>query len=308
MPEWNEMDTFQALRSFIRVVELGSFTAAALEIGTAQPTMSKTIARLERELGVRLIERSTTALVLTGEGRRFYERARQLVEEYRDAVDDVRGQTSRPAGTLVVSAPVGLSELRLNKLAMDFLASYPDIALELIVNDRVVDLVEEGIDLAIRLSADLPPHVIARKIGTSPRLLVAARSYLDSAPPLRRPEDLRQHDYVRFGGIAALVQLTFAQADETVTVAPSGRYRINSSLALRECFQSGAGLGTAPAWLVQDLIDDGALVRLLPDWTLPSQPLYLIYPSRQYLPQRTRTFIQFFEKHLPRLPGFVVGA
>jgi DNA-binding transcriptional LysR family regulator len=299
------MDTLAALRTFTRVVELGSFTATARELGAAQPTVSKIIARLEQELGVRLIERSTTALTLTDEGRRFYDRGRRLLEEYADAVADVRGQTGQPVGTLVVAAPVGLGELRLNALAMDFIARYPDIELELILNDRLIDLVEEGVDLAIRLSSELPPNVIVKKLASSPRLLVAAPAYLDAAPPLRRPEDLSHHAYIRFGGIAALSRLEFKNADETVTVVPTGRYRINSSLALRQCFLTGAGLGSAPAWLVQDLLDDGALVRLLPEWSLESQPLFLIYPSRRHLPQRTKTFIAFLQKHLLGLPGFM---
>lgn len=299
------LDTLQALQSFIRVVELGSFTAAAHEADVTQPTMSKLIAKLEHELGVRLIKRSTTALVLTNEGRRFYDRTRGLLEEYADTVAEVRGQSTQPIGSLVVAAPVGLGELRINNLAIEFLAHYPEIDLELVLSDRIVDLVEEGIDLAIRLSDDLPPNVIARKLASSPRLLVAHKSYFQHAPPLRVPEDLSQHAYIRFGGIPALSQLAFANGDRTLLIAPTGHYRINSSLALRQCFLSGVGLGTAPAWLVQDLIDDGSLIHLLPEWSLDAQPLYLVYPSRRYLPQRTTTLIHFLRERLVTLPGFI---
>ncbi|AOU99802.1 LysR family transcriptional regulator [Acidihalobacter yilgarnensis] len=298
------MDTLQALQNFIRVVELGSFTAAAHEADVTQPTMSKIISKLEHELGVRLIKRSTTALVLTDEGRRLYDRTKGLLEEYTDTVAEVRGQTTQAVGKLVVAAPVGLGELRLNSLAIEFLTDYPEIELELVLSDRIVDLVEEGVDLAIRLSADLPPNVIARKLASSPRLLVAHSSYLETAPPLDDPEALSRHSYIRFGGIASLSQLEFVSGDKIVVVTPVGRYRINSSLALKQCFLAGVGLGTAPAWLVQDLIDDGSLVHLLPEWTLDSQPLYLVYPSRRYLPQRAMALIQFLCRRLPELPGF----
>lgn len=299
------LDTLQALHSFIRVVELGSFTSAAHEAGVTQPTMSKLITKLEHELGVRLIKRSTTALVLTNEGHRLYDRSRGLLEEYDDTVAEVRGQTTQPIGSLVVAAPVGLGELRLNSLAIEFLGLYPEIELELVLSDRIVDLIEEGVDLAIRLSDELPPNVIARKLASSPRLLVAHKSYLQSAPTLSTPEELSQHAYIRFGGIPSLTQLAFVNGDKTTVVTPTGRYRINSSLALRQCFLSGVGLGTAPAWLVQDLIDEGSLIHLLPEWSLDSQPLHLVYPSRRYLPQRATSLIRFLCERLAELPGFI---
>ena len=298
------MDTLVSLQSFVRVVELGSFTAAAREAGVSQPSMSKAVAALERDLGVRLLKRTTTSLALTEEGRRFYRRSKGLMEEYEDAKADVRGQTRSLAGRLVVTAPVGLGELRLNALALEFLAAYPGIELELILNDRYVDLVEEGVDVAIRLGRDLPPNLIARKLGASPRVLVASPAYLRRTAKIRTPKDLAKHEYIRFAGVSALTRLAFSKGAATVVVVPRGRYCVNSSLALRDCFLAGAGLGSAPAWLVQDLIDTGALVALLPRWTLPPQDLHLVYPSRKYQPQRTLALLQFLTERLPRLVGF----
>jgi DNA-binding transcriptional LysR family regulator len=298
------LDTLQSMRLFTRTIELGSFSAVARAEQITQPTVSKVIAALEKNLGVRLIERSTTSLTPTEEGRRFYQRCRQLTEEYVDAVADVRGQTQQLAGALSVNAPLGLGELRLNALAVEFLANHPKIELELILNDRMVDLVEEGVDLAIRLGDRLPPNAIARNIASSPRVLVAAPGYVKRMPRIRRPEDLTAHPYIRFAQPGTKPILEFTSDTEKVSVAPAGRYRVNSSLALRQCFVEGVGLGSAPAWLVQDLIDNGELVRILPRWKQPPQPVYLVYPSRRYQPLRTQAFLQFMTKHILTLPGF----
>ncbi len=301
------MDTLQAMRLFARVVEMRSFSAVARAEKTTQPTVSKTIAGLERTLGVRLIERSTTSLAPTDEGQRFYLRCKQLAEDYDAAVADVRGQTQNLVGVLSVSAPLGLGELYLNGLVIAFLGKHPDIQVELILNDRIIDLVEEGIDVAIRLGGQLPPNVIARPVATFPRVLVAAPGYLDRAPPLLRPEDLGTHQYIRFARLDPGRELTFTGPDtgteNTVTVRVDGRYQVNSSLALRHCFLEGVGLGSAPAWLVQDLVDDGRLVRLLADWDLPPQPVHLVYPSRRNQPLRVTAFLQFMTEEIRRLPG-----
>ncbi len=304
MPIKNKMASLQAIQIFTRVVELASFSAAAREARVSQPTISKAIAALERSLGVRLLERTTTSLTLTEEGKRFYARSKNVIEEYAEAVAEARGQTQRLTGLLRISAPVGLGEFRLNGLFLEFLALYPQIEIELILSDRMIDLIEEGIDVAIRLGDKLPPNVIARNIAISPRVLVAQPEYVKRTKPIHRPEDLAEHEYIRFAGISTGDQMEFSQDDETIIVPMRGRYRVNSSLALRQCFLEGIGLGTAPAWLVQDLIDTNALVQLLPTWKMPCQTLHLVYPSRRYQPLRTRALLQFMTKKIPALPGF----
>jgi DNA-binding transcriptional LysR family regulator len=198
---------------------------------------------------------------------------------------------------------VGLGELHLNRLILAFLARHPEIEVELILNDRAVDLVEEGVDVAIRLGSDLPPNVVARRVGASPRVLVAAPAYLAAAPMLRRPEDLADHECVRYAGLASGPELEFSNGAERIFVSTRGRFRVNNSLAIREALLAGIGLGSAPSWLVQDLIDSGTLAPLLSEWRMPPQPLHLIYPSRRYQPFRARALLQFLEAELPNLPG-----
>ncbi|MBN3785322.1 LysR family transcriptional regulator [Burkholderia sp. Ac-20353] len=300
------MDTFQSMRLYARTVELGSFSAVAREEHITQPTMSKVIAALEKELGVRLLDRTTTSLTPTDEGRRFYERCKRVLEEVADAVADVRGQTQRPVGALSVSAPLGLGELRLNALMLEFLRAYPEIDVELDLTDRVIDLVEEGVDVAIRIGNQLPPDAVARAVAWSPRVLVAAPEYVARMPKIRRPEHLLAHRCVGYARVSVGAELEFTRGGERIVVPTRSQYRVNNSMALRECFLAAFGPGSAPAWLVQDLIDAGRLVRLLPKWEMPPHSVHLVTPSRRYQPLRTRVFLQFMAERIPALPGFQV--
>lgn len=297
------MDTLRGMQTFVRAVELGSLSAVARELRTTQPTVSKQVAALERELGVRLLQRSTTHLAPTEQGRRFYERARRVLEEYGEAVDDARGLSQTPAGLLRISAPVSLGVLRLNRLVQEFLALHPQVEAELIVNDRYVDLVEEGMDVALRLGGQLPPNVVARRLATSPRGLVASVEYLRTHPPIRTPADVAAHDYLRFAWASEQLEL-HGPGGEVARLQGDGRYRINNSLGIRESFLIGAGLGSAPAWLVQDLIDDGRLAWVLPQWRAKAHEAHVLYPARRYLPARTRAFVEFLCEQVPGLPGF----
>ncbi|MCT7315087.1 LysR family transcriptional regulator [Ralstonia sp. CHL-2022] len=297
------MDSLQSMRLYVRAVELGSFSAVAREAKIGQPAVSKVISAMEKDLGVRLLERTTTSLTPTDEGRRFYERSKQVLEEYADAIADVQGQTQRPVGRVVISAPTGLGELRLNTLVLRFLAKYPAIEVELNLTDRIIDLVEEGIDVAIRIGDELPPNAVARNVAWSPRLLVATPEYIKRSPRIKRPEDLLAHEYIAYARSATGARLEFSKGAENITVSTHGRYRANSSLALRECFLEGIGVGSAPAWLVQDLVDAGRLVQLLPQWHIPPHSVHLVSPSRRYQPLRARAFLQFMAEHIPELPG-----
>lgn len=298
------MDNLRAMRIFVRAVELGSLSAVAREMGTTQPTISKAVAALERDLGVRLLERTTTSLTPTPQGRRFHVRAKGVLEEYGEAVADARGQTGMPTGLLRVNAPVALGQFRLNALMLEFLARYPDIEVELILNDRFVDLVEEGVDVALRLGGTLPPDGIARGIAVSPRLLVASPGYLRGRPAIRRPDDLHRHETIRFAWLASGDAMTLEGPGGSVTVTTHGRYRVNNALAIRESLASGAGVGLAPAWLVDDLMASGDLVAVLPTWRAPMQQAHLLYPSRRYQSLRARLLIQFLAERIPALAGF----
>ncbi|WP_026286723.1 LysR family transcriptional regulator [Pseudomonas umsongensis] len=300
------MDSLRAMHCFVRAIELGSLSSAARELGSTQPTVSKLVAALEKQLGARLLIRGTTGLTPTEQGKRFYERAKGVLEEYGEAVADVRGLTERPEGFLRVNAPVSLGVLRLNVLLLSFMEQYPAIEVELILNDRFVDLTEENVDLALRLGGSLPPNAVARRIATSPRYLVAAPEYLRNHSPLKIPADLSEHNFLRFAWLTAGDRLELnGPHGELISVTTQGRYRTNSSLAIRDGLLQGAGLCITPAWLVSDLLENGQLVRVLPDWSGPPNDAFLIYPERRYRPLRTRLLMQYLAERVGQLPGFL---
>jgi DNA-binding transcriptional LysR family regulator len=297
------MDTLRALRAFVRTIETGSLSSTARESGTTQPTISKLLAQLERELGVRLFERSTRGLAPTDQGRRFHADARQVLEQFDAAVSAVQGMTGQVAGHLRINAPVALGQYRINAMAQRFLAAHPAIAIELVLNDRFVDLVEEGVDIAFRLGGVLPQDAIGRQLARVPRFLAAAPAYLDRHGIPATPDDLAAHEVVRFAWTPGHA-LELLRGDEHVRVAVAGRFRVNNALAIREALVLGSGIGLCPDWLVGDLLERGELVRVLPDWSAPPQDLYLLTPSRRFLPARTRRFIEFAAAEFGALPGF----
>lgn len=300
------MDTIRAMRYFVRAVELRSLTAVAREASVQQPHISKVLRALEASLGVRLLERSTTGLALTGPGERFYARALVVLEEWDYAVAAAQGATDQAAGLLRVNAPVAFGQLHLTGLVQQFLAQHPRVQVELILNDHFIDLVEEGVDVALRLGSTLPPAAVARTLGTSARVLVAAPAYLARRSAPLQPEQLAEHDVVRFAWAPRgdLVDLT--AGPRTVTVKTTGKFRVNNAIAIRDSLAGGAGIGLCPAWLVEDLLASGALVTVLPEWRGEPQPLSLLLPSRRYRPLRTTLFIDFIASNVAGMPAFHV--
>lgn len=302
------MDTLRLMHLFTRAVDLGSLSAVAREAGTTQPTVSKAINALEAHLGVRLLERSTTGLLATAEGVRFHERARRLLDEYDDALADVRGHARQATGLLRVNAPVALGQFHLNALAQEFLALHSDIEIELILNDRFVDLVGDGVDVAVRLGGPLPPDSVARTIAVSPRWLVAAPMYLAAHARVKRPDDLARHEFIRFAWLADGDELALQRGAEVMKVTTRGRYRVNNALAIRDSLLAGAGIGLCPQWLVHDLVQAGRLARVLPGWSGTPQKVALVTPSRRYQPARARLFMDFLAARIGALPGWTSTA
>jgi len=300
------MDTLHAMRVFTRTLELGSLSAAAREFGTTQPTVSKWLVQLERQLRVRLVERSTRGLAPTEQGQRFYADAKRIVEQFDAAVGDVQGMTGRAAGLLRINAPVALGQFRINAMVQRFMADHPAIEVELILNDRFVDLVEEGVDVAFRLGGTLPPDAIGRHLATVPRFLVAAPRYLARRGVPAAPDDLAAHDVVRFAWTPGNTMELF-RGEELARVATSSRFRVNNALAIREALVLGSGIGVCPDWLARDLLDSGELVRVLEGWAARPQDLTLLYPSRQFQPLRTRLFIEFVVGQFSGIAGFAGG-
>jgi len=297
------MDTLRAMRFFIRTLEIGNLSAVAREFETTQPTVSKVLTSLEMHLKVRLLERSTKGPVATEQGLRFYEQAKSVLEQYDEAVSSVQGLTEQPTGLLRINVPVALGQFRVNALVHEFLQLYPCMSVELILNDRFVDLVEEGVDIVLRLGSELPPNVIGRHLAVVPRFLVASKTYLELRGIPSHPDELTSHAFVRFAW-SPNNMIDLYRGDEKLRVAMNSRYRVNNALAIREALVLGNGIGLCPEWLVHDLLVKNELVRVLPDWIASRQNLHLLYPSRRYQPVRSKLFIEFIANRFPGLPGF----
>lgn len=297
------MDHIRTLHLFVRCVELGNFTAAAREASTSQPTVSKALSALEQRMGVRLLERSTTSVVPTSQGMRFYERIKPMLEQYEEAIADAKGLRDEPEGLLRVNAPVVLGQLHVSRFVREFLDAHPGVEVELIFNDRTVNLVDEGVDVAVRLGPDLPPGAIGRRVGASERILVASPAYLSQHKAPRHPRDLADHQYVRFAWAPA--ELVLQANGQTETVTAPGRFRVNHALAIRDAVLEGAGVGLCPRWLVADELNSGALKRVLPRWSGQAQEIHLLAPSRRFRPARTTLFLDFLAARLAALPGVV---
>jgi DNA-binding transcriptional LysR family regulator len=298
------MDTLRALEAFVHSVELGSLSGAARALDTTQPTVSKLVAGLERSLGVRLLRRTAAGLSLTEEGQRFHERARRVLEDYGDAVSDAREGIQQPRGLLRMSAPVTLGQRHLNAMALEFLALYPDIELELVLDDRFVDPLEERIDVSLRVGGPLPPDLVARHLGTWPRVLVASPAYVAARGKPRKPQDLLAHDYLRYAPGDDGVLLQGPEGTE-VTVPVRSRYRVNNAVAMLDGVLGGAGISLQPTWMVAGLLAQGRLVRVLPRHTGPAQEAHLLYAPRRQLPLRVRVLVDFLADRVAKLPGAV---
>ena len=289
-------DTLALFRAFVRVVEAGSFTRVAQEQNSSQPTVSRQVAALEEHLGTRLFTRTTRKLTLTDDGRGFYERAKLAIEAVSEAEDAVGRRRSRPSGALRLAMPVVFGRLRVIPHLKEFLTRYPEVSIDLVMNDVNADLVEEGIDLAIRSGEITDSSLIARKIGVTRRVVVAAPSYLRGKALPKHPADLAAHDCLTFTGIPAGVRWQFESPEGPVSVEVKGRVRTRNSEGIREALLSGLGIGFAPIWHFTDEIESGRLRILLHGYEPKPEPIHAAYPSRRFVPQKTRVMIDFLEQ------------
>jgi DNA-binding transcriptional LysR family regulator len=295
------MDRLTAMQTFVRVVESGSFSAVARESNATQSAVSKQVAALERALGARLLSRTTRSLALTEEGERYFEQARRLVAEIAEAESSLRQGEQQLTGSLRVAASVGFGRLKLLPLVQTFLAAHPDVKIDLRLNDGFIDLVEQGIDVAVRIGELSDSSLVARRIGTSKRVLVANRQYLRSLPrgvkAPRVPEDLLKLNCIVYTELATQNAWSFAagagasvEAGSVVTIRAQGNLQTNSSEVVRAAVLSGMGVGFSPTWLFEEEMAQGELRVLLPDWPAQSIPVHLISPSQRRQSAKVKAF------------------
>ena len=289
------MDRLAAMQTFVRVVESGSFSAVAREARATQSAVSKQVAALEHALGAKLLSRTTRSLALTEAGERYFEQARRLVGEIAEAESVLRWDERQLSGWLRVAASVGYGRLKLLPLVKTFLAAHPEVKIDLRLNDGFIDLIEAGIDVAVRVGELADSSLVARRIATTQRALMASRKYMRSLPTgvkaPRVPEDLLRHNCIVYSELATQNAWSFtAGPDATVAVGTSvtiraqGNLQTNSSEVIRAAVLSGMGIGYSPTWLFEGEMAAGELQVLLPDWPAPPLPVHLVSP-----PQRRQT-------------------
>jgi DNA-binding transcriptional LysR family regulator len=304
------MDRLQAMQTFVRVVESGSFSAVAREANTTQSAVSKQVAALEKVLGARLLTRTTRSLALTEEGERYFEHVRRLVAEIAEAESTLIHGESKLTGWLRVAASVGFGRLKLMPLVESFLADHPGVKIDLKLNDGFVDLVEQGIDVAVRIGDLADSSLTARRVSTSRRLLLAHRKYIRGlgkriAPP-QHPLELARHNCIIYTELSSRNAWTFtagAGASDTMgtihTVNVQGNLQTNSSEVIRHAVLSGMGIGYSPEWLFEEEIASGELQILLPDWPASPLPVHLVSPPGR----RNAAKVRAFGDHVARLIG-----
>jgi DNA-binding transcriptional LysR family regulator len=284
------------MKMFVRVVEAGSFSAAARDLNMGQPAVSKTIAGLEDRLGVRLLTRSTRKLSPTEAGTAFYERAVRAIDEADEAEAAAQGAGAGLEGRLRVSAPVTFSRLHLVPKLGSFLDAHPKVQLELMMDDRAVDLVAENIDVALRMGVLTDSAPRARKLGQSERLVIASPSYLARRGVPRTPAELLEHDGVIYGQSSGGQEWLFRRGTSETSVHLRTRLKLSAAEGVREAVLAGQGFAIASRWMFTPELQSGEVVSILEEWTLPPMDLWVVYPSGRLTSAKARAFIKWFER------------
>ncbi|OUS13414.1 LysR family transcriptional regulator [Gammaproteobacteria bacterium 53_120_T64] len=288
------MDTLDGMKTVVAVVETGSFTAAAERLNMSKALASKYVGEVERRLNVRLFQRSTRKLALTEAGKSYYQRALPLLEEFSELSDAVSGGQSSPQGLLRISVPVAFGEMKLAPLIPDFLQRYPDIRLELILNNSAVDMLAEGIDVRIRVGGVDDSSLVARPIKTLPLILCASPAYLLEHGEPKTAEDIGAHH--------CIIDSNFRIGEQWPLVSPTGQahaVKVNSRIAasspsaVKEIAIAGGGIGMVPRFIVEPALEQGLLQEVLPGYSSLEFTLFALYPHRRYLPRKVRCFIDF---------------
>lgn len=287
------MDRLQAMAAFVRVVETGSFSGAARHIGVGQPAISKTIAQLEDRLQVRLLLRSTHGLTPTDAGLRFYERAKLAIREADEAELEARGAGTGLTGLLRVSAATTFARLLVVPRLPDFLAQHPDLEIDIVLDDRVIDLVSEGIDVSLRMGQLSDSTAVARRLARGRRSVIATPAYLEQAGVPAVPAELAMHEAIVYSQLEN--NWMFRKNGAEASVALRGRVSMSAAEGIRSAVLADMGLTVNSDWMFAPELKSGAVVRVLEDWELPPVDLWAVFPTGRLASAKARAFADFVE-------------
>jgi DNA-binding transcriptional LysR family regulator len=292
------------MRTFVRVAERGSLSAVAREFGVGQSTVTRHLRELEEAIGLPLLSRTTRRVTMTDEGGRYYANSIQILRLVEQAGEEARGTRGASAGTIRISCTAAFGVLHASRLIFAFQDRYPDIGVDLSLTDERVDLVREGVDIALRLGPLTDSSMKLRALGQCRRLIVAAPDYLAARGRPAVPQDLSSHEGIRMSNVAGSDMLALqGPGGDRHAVPFGGRFRVDHGLAAREAFLAGRGIGPTHQWLVDDLLAAGRLEAVLAEYSLPPVPLnMLIVPERAGI-ARVRLLVDFLAARIGVIPG-----
>jgi DNA-binding transcriptional LysR family regulator len=285
------MDRIDAMQAFVAVADLQGFAPAARKLGLSPSGVTRLIAALEDRLGARLLQRTTRSVTLTDVGARYLERARRILGDVEEAEGSVQDERTKPSGRLVVSAPVGFGRLHVSPVMSAYLKLYPEVAGELRLSDSVINLVEEGVDLAVRIGHLPDSSLVGRHVGEMRRIVVASSDYLKKRGEPKMPDAVASHETIQFGAMAASQDWRFVEdgRERRVTCAP--RFTTNSADAAIQYAEAGGGLTRVLAYQAAEAIKAGRLQIVLAKFEEPPLPIHIVYPTSRLLSAKVRTFI-----------------
>lgn len=298
------MDQLRQIEAFVAVVQNGSFVAAADKLGTSKAVLSRLVLELEAVLDTRLLNRTTRRQSLTEAGTDYFERSRKILDDLAEANLAASAGTARPVGRLRINAPVSFGNLHLAPLWGGFLQQYPDVSLDITLSDRVVDLVEDGCDLAIRIARLPDSSLISRQLASTRIVLCASPAWLQRCPPITRIEDIAAHPVIAYSYWSGGDIWAFDGLDGRVEVSTQARLRSNSGDTCLAAALTGQGLILQPDFIVGPDLKAGRLVEVLPQYKAPVLAIYAVYPSRQHLSVKVRRMVDWLATAF-EAPGWV---
>lgn len=298
------MDQLGAMRAFIRVVQIGSFSAAAREQGTSQATISKKVAALESKLGVKLLSRSSRELSLTEVGTEYYDKCVAIIAELDEAEATARSLVASPRGTIRIAAPVVFGRLVIAPVLAEFLTLYPDIKVDLVLSDKHVDLIAEGIDVAFRAKQLEDSSLVARYLFDNPMLLVASPEYLAIHGGPKEPIDLKRHNCLVYSMLKSINIWHFDYKGTVMSVPVSGNCQCDSGDVILELALAGLGVAELPIWMLDEHLKSGRLKLLLPEYKAKPLPFHAVYPQNRHVPLKVRSFVDYMKQKLAENPLF----
>lgn len=302
MKKQERIDRVELMRTFIRIVESGSLSAAARQLETTQATVSRRLQSLEALLGAKLILRSTHAMKLTDDGERCYQHARQVVDAWLALEDELQLTDDRPVGTLRVSAPHAFGQEQLLAPLVSFLTEHPQLSVEWMLNDKTVDFMSDNIDCAIRVGAEVDPATVSVLLAEVPRCTVASPALLARYPEITHPQMLSTLPWI---AISTFYQheVTLWHQTESITFSLVPRLSTDSLYVAKNAALAGLGVAVVSSWTVEEDIAQGRLIELLPQWLAAPLPVHLVYPWARYYPIRLRKFLDLMREVMPKIAG-----